>query len=120
VICSRPYSSALLEALGFEVVEQRAAKGDGEAQFSQGCLLVSRADGIEGLMGAGGRSPIADVGLALSTYVIPGSHRTEARRCSMRSLEDDKMCKLAGANPKRRRARRSWRRRQGKGTRTLC
>jgi len=63
-------------------LKEMAAKGDGEAQFSQGCLLVSRADGVPGTpLGAGGRSPMADVGLALSTYVFRVAHRTEARRC---------------------------------------
>jgi hypothetical protein len=59
----------LFEALGAEVVMQMAAKGDGEAQFSQGCVLVLRADGSVGTLGGSGRSPLADVGLALSTYV---------------------------------------------------
>ena len=52
-------------ALGTEVVQQRAANGEGEAQFSQGCLLVDRADGNAGFMGASGRSPEADEGTAL-------------------------------------------------------
>jgi hypothetical protein len=71
---------ALIVALGFEVVKQRAAKGEGEAQFSQGCLLVSRADGNVGFRGASGRSPMADVGLAVSTYVFRVVHLTEAHR----------------------------------------
>jgi hypothetical protein len=62
-----PDPLALLDALGDEVVKHRAAKGEREAQFSQGCLLVSEAGGNTGLMGASGRSPVADVGLALST-----------------------------------------------------
>jgi len=62
VISAWPYSSVLFEALGAEVVKQRAAKGEGEAQFSQGCLLVRQADGNAGSFGAGGRSPKADVG----------------------------------------------------------
>jgi hypothetical protein len=41
-----------------------SVKGHRQAQFSLGCLLVSEADGNAGLMGAGGRSPMADVGLA--------------------------------------------------------
>ena len=53
-----PDSSALLDALGVEVVEQRAAMGDGEAQFSQGCRLVSEGHGSAGVLGAGNRSPI--------------------------------------------------------------
>jgi hypothetical protein len=43
--------------------------GDGAAQFSLGCLLVGGADGDAVFMGAGGRSPTADVGLAVSSYV---------------------------------------------------
>ena len=71
----------LIHALGAEVVKQKAAKGEGEAQFSQGCMLVSEADvGHAGLLGASGRSPTADVGLALSNNVFPVAHRTEARR----------------------------------------
>ena len=58
-----PESSVLYEALGVEVLKQRAANGEGEAQFSQGCFLVSRADGNAGSLGASGRSPLADVGL---------------------------------------------------------
>jgi hypothetical protein len=65
-------------------VKQRAANGEGEAQFSQGCLLVSAADygnvGHMGLRGASGRSPMADVGLAVSTYVFRVVHLTEAHR----------------------------------------
>jgi hypothetical protein len=62
-------------------VKQRAANGEGEAQFSQGCLLVNEADGHVGLLGASGRSPLADVGLEFSTYVWRTAHPTEARRC---------------------------------------
>jgi len=69
------YASALFEALGTEVVQQRAAQGEGEAQFSQGCLLVDRADGNAGFMGASGRSPMADVGLALFTAQYPVAHQ---------------------------------------------
>jgi hypothetical protein len=43
VICTWPCSWALFEALGAEVVKQRAADGEGEAQFSQGCSLLSEA-----------------------------------------------------------------------------
>ena len=69
----------LFRALGAEVVKQRAAKGEGEAQFSQGFVLVNQADGDAGLLGAGdlgagGRSPMADVGLALSTYTFRVAH----------------------------------------------
>jgi len=69
-ISAWPDPLALVEALGTEVVKQRAAKGEGEAQFSQGCLLVTRADGNAGLTGASGRSPMADVGLAFPIYMF--------------------------------------------------
>ena len=65
-----PNPSVLIRALGAEVVEQRAAKGEGEAQFTQGCRLVSEADGNADLLGASGNSLMADVGLALCTYVL--------------------------------------------------
>jgi len=55
-------------------VKQRAAKREGEAQFSMGCLLVSRADGNGGLLGASGRSLMADVGLALCTAQFQVAH----------------------------------------------
>ena len=72
-ISAWPDPSALLDALGAEVVKQRAARGEGEAQFSQGCLLVGEADGwVAGMpLGTGGRSPQADVGLELYTAQFP-------------------------------------------------
>ena len=82
-ISAWPDPSALLRAVGTEVVKQRAAKGEGEAQFSQGCLLVNEADrgaGI-GTLGGSGRSPQADVGLEHYTAQFPVAHRTEACRC---------------------------------------
>jgi len=72
-----PDPSALIRALGAGVVKQRAAEGEGEAQFSQGCGLVSEADGDGGF--ASGRSPMADVGLALCTAQFPVAHQTETR-----------------------------------------
>ena len=57
----------LFEALGDENVIQRARAGDREAQWSLGFRLVEEADGDGGLLGASGRSPTADVGLAIST-----------------------------------------------------
>ena len=69
-----PDTSALVFALGADVVKQRAAKGEGEAQFSLGFLMVYDEDGNTGLLGASGRSPMADVGLKLSTYVFPVAH----------------------------------------------
>jgi hypothetical protein len=61
-----PDPLAMLDALGLEVIQQRAAKGDGEAQFSLGWLLVRGADGQAGEQGTSGRSPRSDVGFALS------------------------------------------------------
>jgi len=82
-ICAWPYPLALVEALGVEVVEQRAAKGEGEAQFSMGCALVSLADGVVGgvgtPLGTAGRSAKADVGLKLCTAQLPVAHQTKAR-----------------------------------------
>ena len=78
-ISAWPDPSALLDALGDEVVKQMAAKGEGEAQFSQGYLLVCEADGDAGSFGSGGRSPVAVVGLTLTTYMFRVAHRTEAR-----------------------------------------
>ena len=76
-ISAWPDPSALVDALGAEVVKQRAAKGEGEAQFSQGCMLVSGADGdVGGALGTSGRSPKADVGLASA----PHSFRSPTRR----------------------------------------
>ena len=63
-IFARPDPSALFETIGFEVVRQRAAEGDREAQFSLGYALVCEADEDGGAthVGASGRSPKADVG----------------------------------------------------------
>ena len=93
----------LFRSLGYEVVKQRAAEGEGEAQFSQGCLfIVSRADGGLGTpLGGSGRSPQADVGLELCTAQFPVAHYNETHRCG-----HVKISILADANPKRRRARR--------------
>jgi hypothetical protein len=66
-ILTWPDPSALFAALGGEVVKQRVAKGEGEAQYSTGFLLVREADGNVGLLGASGRSPMADVGTVLCT-----------------------------------------------------
>ena len=87
----------LFRSLGFDVVKNRAAKGEGEAQFSLGFELVSAASGGPGTpLGAGGNSPLADVGLALSTSVFRVAHRTEARRCGNLTVQN-----FAGANPTR-------------------
>ena len=52
-------------------MKRRAANGEGEAQFSHGCMLVCEADGGGGLRarGEGGRSPKAEVGLHLHRIV---------------------------------------------------
>jgi hypothetical protein len=70
VCLARPLSELIL-ALEDEVLEQRSAKGEAEAQFSLGYLLVSEADRDAGFsgpgthLGAGGKSLKADAGLAL-------------------------------------------------------
>jgi hypothetical protein len=113
---ARPDPSALFLALGAEVVKQKAANGEGEAQFSQGCLLVSGGrDGDAGWLGASGRSPMANVGLALPPACLDSL--TTARSIDAITWSDG-FC--AGANPALRRAWRFGRRRRGKGTRTLC
>jgi hypothetical protein len=72
---TRPDPSVLVRALGAGVVKQLAAQGEGRAQFSQGCMLMLGGGGNVGLTGAGGSSPVADVGLvALATYVYRVAH----------------------------------------------
>jgi TPR repeat protein len=58
-----PY--VLLRALDPQIVKQRAAAGDRDAQYSLGCVLVGEAGGVGVSLGAGGRSPKSDEGLAL-------------------------------------------------------
>jgi len=76
-ISAWPDSSALLDALGAENVKQRAAKGEVEAQFSHGCMLLCEAEAEAGgwvagtPLGRAGRSPQADVGLELCTAHFP-------------------------------------------------
>ena len=60
-------------------MKQRAAKGDGEAQFSQGYMLVSEADADGGPLGSSGRSPDADVGLPLCIAQFPVARQTQTR-----------------------------------------
>jgi hypothetical protein len=63
-----PDPSALFEALEPEVVKQKAARGEGAAQFSMGCLLLREAEAEAeawAAMGGTSRSRMADVGLAL-------------------------------------------------------
>ena len=63
----------LFNALGSKILRQRAAEGDGEAQFSLGYSLVGEADGAAGKpLGCSGRSPMADVGLVPRTAQFPG------------------------------------------------
>jgi len=66
--------SVLFRALGDDIVKRRAGAGDREAQWSLGYRLVNDADGAAGAtnLGEGGRSPKADVGLALRAAQIPG------------------------------------------------
>ena len=98
-------------ALGSKILMQKAAAGDREAQFSLGSLFMTEALAEDaGLSGAAGKSPKARVGLALST-ILPLS----IPRC----VDGHLIMLFAGANPRRRRAWRFWRRRRGKGTRTL-
>jgi len=66
-ISACPDASALLDALGAEIVKRKAGEGDREAQYSQGIQLMCE-DGVAGaLLGAAGRSPKADAGLARCT-----------------------------------------------------
>jgi TPR repeat protein len=56
----------LSRALGPQMVKQRADAGDREAQYSLGYHLVSAAGRIQGeSLGAGGKSPKSDEGVAL-------------------------------------------------------
>ena len=79
----RPDPSALSNALGAEILIQRAGAGDREAQWSLGYQLVNAADVAVGgaSLGATGRSPQADVGFALCPDSFPVSHHTSTRRC---------------------------------------
>jgi len=114
-----PYSSVLFEALGAAVVKQGAAKGDAEAQFSLGSHLVCKADGGVAPLGSSGRSPRADVGLALCTAQFPVARQTETGRCDHPISTDAHMHYSRMRYPGHRRAWRFWRRRPGKGTCTL-
>jgi hypothetical protein len=54
---------------GAERVKQKADEGHRAAQYTEGCRLLSEAkEGRREKMGAGGRSPKADVGLAASHF----------------------------------------------------
>jgi TPR repeat protein len=56
---------ALLRALDPQMLKQRAAAGDRDAQYSLGYMLVSAAEDVDVPLGAGGRSPQSDEGMAL-------------------------------------------------------
>ena len=73
----------LLDALGDEIVKQRAGASDREAQWSLGFQLVREADRAAGAtnLGAAGRSPKADVGLHFAPHSFPVSHQNETQRC---------------------------------------
>jgi TPR repeat protein len=58
-------ANALFDALGPQMVKQRAAAGDRDAQYSLGYMLVSAAEDVDVPLGAGGRSPQSDEGMAL-------------------------------------------------------
>jgi hypothetical protein len=96
-----PDPAVLFRALGPEILKQRAAEGDREAQFTLGCRLVSEADGLAGPLGTAGRSQQADVGFALCTAHVPVAHKTEWRR----RYHLTPTC-FEGSNPRQRRA---WR-----------
>ena len=81
--------NVLFRALGAEIVKQRAGAGDREAQWTLGVQLVNEADGGAGTkLGAGGRSPKADVGFAHGIAKFPG--RSPDCEVSVRSSETTK------------------------------
>jgi len=82
VISAWSYSWELFEALGAENVKRKAAEGDRAAQYSVGIMLLSEfseAAGTVGELGAGGRSPKANVGFELCAEAFPVAHKTEMR-----------------------------------------
>ena len=65
----------LFRAFGAEIVEQMSSDGDRQAQFSLGCRIMAEAEGVAGTpLSTTGRSPKADVGLALRTAQFPLTH----------------------------------------------
>jgi TPR repeat protein len=58
-------ANALFDALGPQMVKQRAAAGDREAQYSLGYALVAGVGGAGVPMGGGDRSPQSDEGVAI-------------------------------------------------------
>jgi len=75
---ARPYPSALIRAHGYQIVKQRAAEGDREAQWSLGYKSLLEAGDMGTAMHVGmvdvGRSPMGDVGLELCTAQFPVAH----------------------------------------------
>jgi len=55
----------MARALGWDVVQRKAAEGKKEAQFSVGVTLLNAAD----------RAEVADVGFALCTHTFPVAHK---------------------------------------------
>ena len=79
-ITAWPYSSAMFQARGSEVVKRMAGEGDREAQWGQGVLLMNAACaacGGAGLLGAAATSPQAQVGLVPCTDTFLVAHHTE-------------------------------------------
>ena len=76
-ISAWPDPSALVDALGVDVVKQRAVKGEGEAQFTMGCVVVRRSDE------AGRGRQIARGGCRVGTFHLLASPHSlaEALRC---------------------------------------
>ena len=101
-ISAWPDPSALIDALGAEVVKQ-ADEGNRAAQYSQGCSLIGEVQGADGagLSGAAGRSPKVEAGWA---------HKCTFRSLTRPSCADGHLptifISLLFANPRRRRA---WR-----------
>ena len=74
-----PY--VLIDAIGAEILKQKADEGDRAAQFSLGVKLMSEEaeGGAVTLRDAAGK---AEVGLALCTDTTRHAHHTEMRRWS--------------------------------------
>ena len=67
-------ASALFDALGPQMVKQRADAGDREAQYSLGYALVAVAGGAGVPLGTSGRSPQSDEGVALQEKAAGQGH----------------------------------------------
>jgi hypothetical protein len=84
IISAWPDPSALFDALGEATVLQKAGEGDRDALYSLGCCLVSQADGVAGRtmgLGAGGKSPKANVGLAAWHFTTERFRSLTTPRC---------------------------------------